>query len=351
MAARSEGPHLGARAGRAGRPVRASGLRPSGHWRLVEIHRLIAGGAHPNCATLAARLEVDRRTAERDIERLRDLYGAPVEYDPRRGGYRYAAEFRLPTAQLSEGEMVALFLGYRLLRQCRGTPFEADVERALLKVRELLPATVDVDLDRVAAAISFQPEPPLGEDQGVAARFAELSRAIDQRLTVSMEYYSASRDALSRRDVDPYHLRYAGGGWYLVGYCHRRREVLLFALSRIRDLRTTDRRFLPPPDFSPEAYFGDSLTLERGQAVDVAVRFGPAAARYVRERRWHPSQRIEESEDGGLVLRLHVAGLGEVKRWVLGFGAGAEVLEPQELRAAVRGEAEGMVAKYNRWKA
>ncbi len=54
-----------------------------GFWRLVETHHLLAEGVYPNCRSLAARFEVHKRTAKRDIERLRDLFRAPIKYDPR----------------------------------------------------------------------------------------------------------------------------------------------------------------------------------------------------------------------------------------------------------------------------
>ena len=63
----------------------------TGFWRLYEIHRLISQGQHPNCSYLAEHFEVHRRTVERDIERLRDLFGAPIQYDRNKKGYCYTA--------------------------------------------------------------------------------------------------------------------------------------------------------------------------------------------------------------------------------------------------------------------
>ena len=59
---------------------------------------------------------------------------------------------------------------------------------------------------------------------------------------------------------------------------------------------------------------------------------------YIRERIWHPSQELEELPDGRVVLRLRAGGFYEIRSWVLSFGAAAEVLEPEELREAVREE-------------
>jgi predicted DNA-binding transcriptional regulator YafY len=61
-----------------------------------------------------------------------------------------------------------------------------------------------------------------------------VSQAIDKRKTVQMRYNSASRNSTGRREVDPYHVWFAGGGLYLIGYCHLRQEVRMFAVERTR---------------------------------------------------------------------------------------------------------------------
>jgi predicted DNA-binding transcriptional regulator YafY len=79
--------------------------------------------------------------------------------------------------------------------------------------------------------------------------------------------------------------------------------------------------------------------------VDVAVRFAPRQARWIRERKWHRSARIQEKLDGALTLRLRVAETSELKRWVLQFGSEAEVLAPASLRRAVADELEAAAAE------
>ena len=43
-----------------------------------------------------------------------------------------------------------------------------------------------------------------------------------------------------RRNVDPYRLWYAAGALYLVDYCHRRNDVRLFAVDRVRAFTARD---------------------------------------------------------------------------------------------------------------
>ncbi|MGB9880990.1 MAG: helix-turn-helix transcriptional regulator [Anaerolineae bacterium] len=338
----------------AGGPSTASsGLRSSqsgvdivGFWRLFEIHRLISQGTYPNCAYLSQRLEVHRRTVERDIERLRDLFCAPIEYDPKRRGYYYTETFSLPMMRLREGEAIALFLGQKLLMQCRGTPFEEPVRQAMAKIRMLLPHEVEVNLERTVDAVSFHVEPLRGEEVEVAARYQTLVTAVEQRRTIEMDYFTASRGVATRRRVDPYHLRFADGAWYCIGYCYERKDVRIFALDRMVHLSLTDDRFEVPSDFSMDGYLANSWVIERGEPRKVVIEFDAEQARYVRGRRWHHSQVTEDLPDGSLRMTLTIGGLGELTRWVMSFGSHAKIVEPEDLRDAVRTEFSKALARY-----
>jgi predicted DNA-binding transcriptional regulator YafY len=69
--------------------------------------------------------------------------------------------------------------------------------------------------------------------------------------------------------------------------------------------------------------------------VTVRVAFLPTLAPYIRERLWHPSQQFRDLPDGRLEVALKVADTLEVRRWILGYGVQAEVLEPASLREAL----------------
>jgi predicted DNA-binding transcriptional regulator YafY len=91
--------------------------------RLMALDRMIRSGAFPNARTAAEDLEVHSRTIHRDLDFLRDSWGAPLEFCPQRNGYFYRdADYALPLLRLSEGELVALFLAERAMQHYRDTP-------------------------------------------------------------------------------------------------------------------------------------------------------------------------------------------------------------------------------------
>ncbi|MDH7500208.1 MAG: WYL domain-containing protein, partial [candidate division NC10 bacterium] len=127
---------------------------------------------------------------------------------------------------------------------------------------------------------------------------------------------------------------------------HLRQRVLTFSLGRIRAARPTPETFLLPEGFNFQEYVKESFASLRAEPVRVQVLFSAHQAPWIAERLWHPSQKMQYQLDGSLLMSLEVTDSLELKRWILGFGQEAEVLEPRELREAIRQEAEGLMEKY-----
>jgi predicted DNA-binding transcriptional regulator YafY len=298
----------------------------------------IRDGRTPNASTLARTLEVTPRTIQRDLDYLRDQLGAPIEYDRKRHGY-FATDpsYQLPVLTVTEGELLALFLAERALQQYRDTPFATELRRLFEKLTVLLPDRVSLHLDHLVAACEVRQSPA---DLGDPDRFRRLLRAVQRGRQLELLYWSASRDETVRRIVDPYHLASVEGDWYLVAHCHLREDVRMFVPARIRELKETGKTFERPADFRIADYLDVGFRRMRGAGPvqTVRLRFTPAAARYIRERTWHPSQELHEEADGGCIVTMRVNCLFELKRWALSFGAECEVLEPDELRAEIATE-------------
>ena len=178
-----------------------------------------------------------------------------------------------------------------------------------------------------------------------AEHFAAIQDALMERRRLRLRYYSMSRDEVTDRRVDPYHLTLHVGGFYLVGYCHLRQAVRIFAVERIRECEVLAVRFEIPEKFDVEKYLEGAWGIIRGDIITVKVVFARSLARYIRDRLWHPTQKFRELEGGRLETTLRVADTLEVRRWILGFGSEAEVLEPAALREALRRDAEALARR------
>src|SRR5262249_10269232 len=149
------------------------------------------------------------------------------------------------------------------------------------------------------------------------------------------------------RGIDPYHLTLFNGGLYLVGHCHLREAVRTFAVERMRSVELTRARFVVPADFDSERYLEGAWGILRGDLVSVRVVVARSLAPYIRERLWHPSQKLRELSDGRVEMTLSVADTLEVRRWILGLGVEAEVLMPRSLRDALSIEARALADNLN----
>jgi predicted DNA-binding transcriptional regulator YafY len=120
----------------------------------------------------------------------------------------------------------------------------------------------------------------------------------------------------------------------------------MFVLDRIKMLKVTDERFTVPKDFSLDEFMRDSFKVMHDELYTVKVRISPGWARWVGEKIWHENQKITKLPDGALEMTFRVAGLDEIKRWILSFGPECQVLEPEKLKDMVRKELLKTLAQY-----
>jgi proteasome accessory factor C len=203
----------------------------------------------------------------------------------------------------------------------------------------------------VAGAVLRKLEPALGsdgelarriavesDDRGLDERFRAISDGLHQRRAVEIVYFTPARGETSTRRLSPYGLIQLTGAWYAVGHDSLRGEVRIFKLERVREARLTDERFVPPADFDARRYADANLF--------VGAPLGTARIRF--ERRFVPAV-ADEWGDARVrddVLTLDLLQPDWLAAWVLSFGDGAEVLEPDSLRELVRARARDTLKHY-----
>ena len=318
---------------------------PSRLERLIKIEDLIRKGCYPGVERLCELFEVQPRTVYEDIRELKDRMHLDIRFDRFRSGYYNAdPKKKLPDFDLTEGEILAITLGKDMLSQYTGTTFEPTLRGALEKIAERLPERVKINIADLQSMVTFKSAAgaPISWKM-----FMDLNRACEQRQVVILTYYAASKDEITERQIDPYRLLENRCSWYLVAYCHSRRDFRLFALHRIKQYQMTNTKFEPKPGFNIDEWIQSSFQLEHGDPDQtVRVRFGPVAARYVRERNWHPNQKLTHHANGSCTLQFPTRNLDEAKRWILTYGADAEVLEPEALKELIMAELRKALNKY-----
>ena len=313
--------------------------------RIMEIDRQVRAGLYPNADRLARDLGVSRRVIFKDRAFMIERLGAPLATDRQRGGWYYTEPaYALPNIMISEGELIAFFLSAELARHYVGTAFQKPLESAVATLAQAMPRQISVDLEALRQHASFSSPPILQADPQTLLTVYE---AITERRLLWLRYFANTTGQQTEREIEPYHLHNNKGEWYLLAYDLSRQDQRIFHIGRVLDCQKLPKKFARRESVSVEDWLRTAFGAEGGgEPVEVVVRFDAYQARWIRERRFHPSQQLEEQADGGVVLRMWTSGLGEVRRWVMQYGGHAEVLAPAALRQAVLDEVRRMGELY-----
>ena len=305
--------------------------------RMLRIHALLQQDKYPNCATLAKQLEISTKTAQRDLEFMRDRLDLPLDYDRVRHGYHYTEEVvNFPTVQVTEGEVVALLVAQKAMEQYRGTPFEQPLRRAVEKLAAGLEDEVSFDLGDTLDTFSFH---AFGVAPVEPAVFERLAQAVRARREVTFDYTKPKTGRTEPRHVQPYHLANLQQCWYLIARDVTKDAFRLFALPRIKAVKLTREAFRRPADFSVRDFLANAFgPYAGGSTQTVKIEFDAQAAPYIRERIWHKSQTLEPLPDGRLILTMQVPRLEPVNYWVESWGDHASILAPIDLNKKPAGK-------------
>lgn len=299
---------------------------------------------------LAARCHVTTRTIRRDLQALEEA-GFPLYDDRSRddGRTRWTINgqaFKGLAAGLTLSELSALYFSRSLVETLVGTPFVDDVRSAFEKLTAGLTPHMQRFLDQLPRVLATKAPPrPSGSD---GKRQTIVARALEATLhhrQATLTYHSRSSDRTKSYLVHPYRLAYAEGALYLLAFVPEYEEIRTFAIERVHDLALLEERFTPLEDL-PDDAFPHSLGVHSGPPEHVEIAFDAAVAEYVRARTWHPSQRIEDLESGGVRVTLTVCVDRALHSWLLGFGAQARVVAPAHLVRDITSAIEAARRRY-----
>lgn len=282
--------------------------------------------------------DASRRTVYRDLEMLEN---AGFRFDKGaddRGRVRWrftSGQRRQLGMNFTEDELMSLYFCMNLLTPLKGTPLRRGLESVLAKIESSFSAR---DREHYSDLI-FTHVVKLGPWKDYARHsgtLSTISRATLERRKVQLTYVASADERPKSYLFHPYCLAYAGGELYTVGHSEFRNDVRTLRIDRIERAELSAQAFERPPDFDPEDYLGRGFGMyAEGPSSEVRVEFSGAAAKSIRGKEWHPTQRMLEKPDGRVVLRMQVQGQEEVARWILYHAPHARALAPRELRRRV----------------
>jgi proteasome accessory factor B len=312
-------------------------------WRLLrrlEAHRF---GLSAN--DLATEEECPVRTIYRDLEALQEA-GFPLIQE-RRGKHslwKLAFSRDAPKIPFNFTEVCSLWLGRASMLFWQDSELYDSINSAFEKIRATLAPGLLEHFEEFSDKILVR-----GREMssfGVSQMISDINHALTSNETIEITYYSPNQQNTTRRKIDPYRLLIQDNVGYLIAYCHLRKDIRTFHLSRIQDLVKTGEFFEEHPDFELDTLLESSFRKMGGEVMDVEILVDNQVRHVVEEQIFHPTQKLIEQPDGSVLLRFRSGGLEEIRSWVLSFGSQAEVIKPQTLRKAVIDSLQEAVNRY-----
>jgi proteasome accessory factor C len=233
---------------------------------------------------------------------------------------RLADYFQRPL-RLTPAEGLALLAAGRALLAVPGSDPNGPLATALAKLEHALEL------------------PGLVVDVGEPGQLEAMRDAVAGHARVEIEYWSAGRDELTTRRIDPEVVFFATGEWYVGAYCHRAHDERMFRVDRIRSVQTTGETFEPG---ATGFETGDVYT-PRADDTRVTLELAPAAA-WVAEA--YPTEAVTERADGSLEIVLAVSERAWLERLLLRLGPDARTVAPAELESLAADAAQRILQRY-----
>jgi predicted DNA-binding transcriptional regulator YafY len=300
--------------------------------RVFSVLEILQARDHVTGAELAERLEVDLRTVQRYIVRLKDL-AIPIDSSRGVGGaYRLRPGFRLPPLLLTNEEAFALSLGLRALRQVGLSAFAPATEGALEKLGRVLPDALRESIRTVEDVVAIEPGPWVVSTSVECLIRAASAIRTGRRIRFA---YRSHSDVASQRQIEPYAVMHIDGRWYLIGHCLSRKAMRTFRLDRVSNIELCANRFRRPTGFDARRYLEQSMPfIQSDHQIDVWIDMPIEEA----ERTFAHWRIVTEQQDGGTRLRCGRDRLEMFAAMLLSLSMGRRIVvhSPTMLRETFR---------------
>lgn len=280
---------------------------------------------------IAEKLEINIRTVYRYIDSL-ITSGVPIDADSgHNGGYSLIDDFHQAPLVFDIEEKKALLYATTHAKDS-GYPFSDSLGSAIEKLRLYSTEEQECILNRhrVGFEVAEQQIVPT-----IKALLEDLTLSIANEQSVEIEYRTRCEEKQHSRIIDPYGVLHWCGKWYVIGYCHYRREIRNFRVERIGKITPTDCTFVRPMNFSAKEFFLRSLIPDMDKSADILplVVTGRAEALDDLCNHWFMSCHLKERALNQAVFLIESKVLHEhVAPFLLPYGKSIQVIEPKSCK-------------------
>lgn len=253
------------------------------------------------------------------------------------GGYYLDGDNILPNPRLKESEKKALLEASSYLNARYDFLNKEEFNLALGKV--LNSCYVNKDIDSPMIIDRF---PLVMKEDEIKYRYNIISEGLASKRKIKISYMS-SKNRVSEHILHPYKIYMYNLAWFVLAFNETIRDVGYFKLNRIEKIELLNDKYTISKTFNESNYLDQYGMKNNGEYISVSIKLKAPYAALVKERIYGKNQQIISVDDNTTILKCDMQNLASIVSFVLGFGSKAEVLEPLELKEALRNELRRMV--------
>lgn len=313
--------------------------------RIVWYDEKIAAGTYPNVKTFMDKWEISEATVHRDLDALRDDFGAAdfLEYDRFKKGYYYTSPtFRIPGMLTTERQIISAQLMSNLLNMIKGTPVYTQAIEVFTTLSTNIEQDTKLNAKKLSNRIMFLGMNPVDIDNET---WSKLEDAMSKNFYITFDY--ERKGSTFKVTMAPYQLIYYNGMWTLYGNRTdpEHKGNRFFNLPVIKNIELRKETFSLPENFSYEQHAIGSFGRHIGEET---FKFklkitAPWVAEYAQTYKWAPDQKFEKLAEGGAIMTFTSNQYYPVLDWVLEKGQYCIPIEPEQLVNDWKGNVKKMM--------
>jgi predicted DNA-binding transcriptional regulator YafY len=254
-----------------------------------------------------------KRTLQRDIKEIRNVFGIDIEYSKSQKGYFISQN---ENENMNFQRMMEAF----------------DMFNSLNLAQDLTPF------------IHLEKRRPQGTEN-----LYGLLHAIKNRLQIKFTYQKFWEEELTQRLVEPYALKEFKNRWYIMAKDSKDNNIKSFALDRLTNLEITNLNYQYPDNYSIEQsyrYCFGIISPNDEEPQDIILSFDPFQGKYIKTLPLHDTQQVLVDNDEEMKIKLKLCLTHDLVMELLSFGDNMKVIEPKSLADQIKQAHEKAYRQY-----
>lgn len=291
-------------------------------------------------------IEVSPKTVSRDLDALSTVNFPVYEEERGKKTYYVAEKFGLDNVSFTLSELISIYFIKEMLNSYSALEIAANASLLVDRIISHLPQINRDYIDSLNELVKVNPSEVLREKKIDPGMLKQIRDAIAFRKRLLISYNAFNNEEQTERCVDPYLLEINEGCYHLVCFCNLRKGKRVFRVSRINSLKVLEESFEKQENFYEEYQNSKFDKLSGEKQINLKLKFSGMAARFVKEYEAEKADRITALDNSEILFEKQTTMTPEILKWVLGYGANVQVIDPAELREQVRKEVEGVLENY-----